>query len=318
MSRSITGTAASSSSKCCSPTTLWPGPCPTGGWPVPRTVRTLLGEKTLAVSLACLPTLVRYSVDPVRLVIHEDGTLSPAGRGALRDALPGAEFVTREEADARVDPLLAKHPRCREARAGSPLFLKLFDIALLETDELAYCDSDVLFLRPFTGVFGAADSRFRSCFMADVKHAYAVRPWYLWPLGRLRLAGRVNTGLVRAARGVFDLDLTEWVLGRLADRPVWSRRWYWAEQTCWAVLAGRAACGLWDRRRVILASPDMGEYSPDTVAVHFVSTYRHHLAAFADRGTPAAEGPPVAVGLKGAGRAGPVGQFVSDLRARMM
>lgn len=281
-----------------------------------ETVRTLLGEKTLAVSLACLPTLIRYSVDPVRLVIHEDGTLTPVGREALQAAVPGAVFITREEADARVLPLLDAYPRCRQARASSPLFLKVIDIGLLEPDELAYCDSDVLFLRPYEGLFGGlADPRFRVCFMTDVKHAYAVRPWYLKPLGRLRLAGYVNTGLVRASRGVVDLDLIEWVLGQLADRPVWSRRWYWGEQTCWAALAARGECGLWDRRRLVLASPDMEAYSPDTVAIHFVSTYRRHLAAFVDRGVAEAAG--VTVGLDRAAYVGPIGQFCSDLRAKL-
>jgi len=152
--------------------------------------------------------------------------------------------------------------------------------------------------------------------MADVKHAYAVRPWYLRPLGCLRLAGQVNTGLIRATPGVFDLDFTEWMIGRLADRPVWSRRWYWAEQTCWAALAGRATTGLWDPRRVVLASADMGEFTAETVAVHFVSTYRHHLASFTDREVGAAGTEPATIGLTAASRVGPVGQFFSDWRAR--
>ena len=35
--------------------------------PPAEAVHTLLGEKTLATSLACLPTVARYSADPVRL-----------------------------------------------------------------------------------------------------------------------------------------------------------------------------------------------------------------------------------------------------------
>lgn len=284
--------------------------------PTPMTVRTLLGEKTLGVSLACLPTLVAHSADPVRLVIHEDGTLSESGRDALRRALPGAEFVGRAEADAAVLPQLARHPLCLAARSGSPLFLKVFDIALLEPGELRYADSDVLFLRPYAGLFGGAAPAFPALFMADVKEAYAVRPWHLWPVGRVRLASRVNTGLLRTRPGFLDLDLVEWLLGRLGGHPVWERRWYWAEQTCWAALAGRAGCGLWDSRRLVIATADMAGYTPDAVAVHFVSTYRNHLAEYTTRALPPTD-PPVAVGAHRAGRGGLIGQFVSDVRARL-
>jgi len=284
---------------------------------MPRTVRTLLGEKTLGVSLTCLPTLMRYSVDPVKLVIHEDGTLTPAGREALLEALPGAEILPRAVADEQVEAKLARHPLCRAARSGNVFFLKLFDVAMLEPGDLTYCDSDILFLRPFTGLFGAPDPRFQTCFMTDRKQAFAIRPWNLWPLGKLRLPGYVCAGLMRADQGVCDVDFVEWVLGRYGKNPVWDKRWYWAEQTCWAALAGRARCGRWDCQRVIMASPDLRDYSADTVAIHFVSTYRHHLAAYVGRGDPPSD-PPVAIGQSRAGRVGPVGQFVSDFRARIM
>ncbi|HJZ94726.1 MAG TPA: hypothetical protein VKE40_27925 [Gemmataceae bacterium] len=282
----------------------------------PVTVRTLLGQKTLEVSLTCLPTLARYSADPVRLIVHEDGTLGDAGRNALRQALPGAEFVGRAESDAAVVPRLAKYPRCLAARSSSPLFLKVFDIALLETGELRYADSDVLFLRRYAGLFGGASLAFPAVFMADVKEAYAVRPWHLWPVGPVRLGSRVNTGVVRARPAFLDLDFLEWLLGRLGNHPVWGRRWYWAEQTCWAALAGRARCGLWDPRQLVVATADMAGYGNESVAVHFVSTFRHHLFAYAGRNVSPG-GPPASIRVRAAARVGPVGQLASDLRARV-
>ena len=48
-----------------------------------QSVHTLVGDATLNVSLTCLPTLVQYSSDPIRLVIHEDGSLSESSREAL-------------------------------------------------------------------------------------------------------------------------------------------------------------------------------------------------------------------------------------------
>jgi hypothetical protein len=255
-------------------------------------------------------------MDPVKLVIHEDGTLGGAGRDALHKVLPEAEIIDRASADERVDGELARYPLCRAARAACPLFLKLFDVALLESGELKYCDSDILCLRRFTGVFGPTDRRYRGCFMRDCKHAYAVRPWHLRPLGQLRLRGCVNTGLIRTERGFLQLELVEWLLKKLGHLDVWARRWYWTEQTCWAALASRGLCGLWDRRRAILASSDMGEYGEETAIIHFVSTYRHHLDAFAGRCRPVTD-PPVEIASTSAAPVGPLGQFVSDLRARL-
>lgn len=282
----------------------------------PRVVRTLLGDSTLQTSLTCLPTLARYSVDPIRLVIHEDGTLSEQGRDALRAALPGAEFVSRPRADEEVNERLKRYPYCRTARAANVLFLKFFDVALLEPGELAFCDSDILFLRPFAGLFDAQPPRFPALFMTDSKDAYAVRPWHLWPFGRLRLASRANTGLMRVAPGLLDLDRVEWLLRRMDGQAAWVRRSYWNEQTCWAALPGQGECGLWDPRCIVMATRDMAEFTQEAVAVHFVSTFRFHLAEYSKK-TPAPDGPPVRVEARAARRAGPLAQLVSDLRGRL-
>ena len=219
-----------------------------------RPVHTLLGESTLEFSLTCLPTLIRYSSDPIRLVVHEDGSLTEPGRDALCAAIPGVEFIDRKRADDEVACRLKGYSRCLAARAANLMFLKLFDVSLLERGELLYCDSDILFLRPFRGLFGSRSDRYPAIFMTDVKEAYSVRPWQLKPVGRIRLAGRVNSGLMRTNPEVLDLDFIEWLLERMGGQSVWERRSYWNEQTCWAALGDRTGCGLWDRRRVVMAS----------------------------------------------------------------
>jgi hypothetical protein len=60
----------------------------------------------------------------------------------------------------------------------------------------------------------------------------------------------------------------------------------------------------------------MSEYGENTVIIHFVSTYRSHLAAFIDRCGPQSD-PPVKIVSRPAGRVGPLGQLVSDIRARV-
>ena len=67
--------------------------------PDPIPVRTLLGAKGFDTSLTCLRSLVEYSADPVKLVVHEDGTLTDWHREQLRGLSPGAEFIARPTAD---------------------------------------------------------------------------------------------------------------------------------------------------------------------------------------------------------------------------
>jgi hypothetical protein len=247
----------------------------------PSVVRTLLGVCSFAESVRCLGSLLACAAEPIRLVVHEDGTLTDDHRDQLRRLTPDLQLLPRAEADALVSVLLQRHPRCRAARTGSPLFLKLFDVPLLAGARLAYCDSDVLFVRPFAGLFQATGAALT--FMADTTHAFAVRPWRAWPAGPVRLGGWVNTGLIVGDAAALDLDYVEWLLGILAPDAAYARRRYWAEQTCWAALAARAGFALFDHRQVVLADAAMSRQTAQTVGIHFISTYRDRLAAFPDR-----------------------------------
>jgi len=247
----------------------------------PITVRTLLGVRSFAASLRCLGSLMACSAGPIRLIVHEDGTLTDEHRDRLRQLGPEVDLLRRAEADATVLAILKRHPRCRAARSSGPLFLKLFDIPLLAGGRLAYCDSDVLFVGRFEGLFDAPTTPARPLvFMADATHAFALRPWRAWPAGPVRLGGWVNTGLMVGDPAVVDLDYLEWLLGILAPDVAYSRRMYWAEQTCWAALAARSGFALYDSRRLILADASLSRLTSQTVGIHFISTYRDRLASF--------------------------------------
>jgi hypothetical protein len=244
----------------------------------PRLVSTLLGHAQVEMALLCLGSLLRLSADPLRLRIHDDGSLTVADRERLAAGLREPEMVPRSEADARLTALLAGRPAARAFRAGNPLGLKLLDVPLLAAvDELAYCDSDVLFLRPFRGLFDLPPGA-GALFMCDSQNAYSVRSWHLLWEPRLRLAAQVNTGIIGFRTRGFDLDLVEWFLSRPRYRfaPVW------VEQTCWALLAEPAGCRLLDPAAVGI--PVSGREPPASqVALHFVSPVRSLLEPLAGR-----------------------------------
>jgi hypothetical protein len=249
-------------------------------------VATLLGHSHVEMALACLGSLLRYSAEPLRLRVHEDGSLLAADRERLAAGLGNLEFVSRTEADDRVAPTLANRPALAAFRRGNPLALKLIDIPLLATDagddDLAYCDSDVLFLRPFSALFADPGAETGAVFMSDRQNAYSLRSWHLVAAPRLALPCRVNSGVLRFRARLFDPDLLE---GYLA-RPEYAFAPVWREQTAWALLAGRAGCRLWDPR--LLRFPDAaGMPGEEVVALHFVSPLRalfpRHLTQARDR-----------------------------------
>lgn len=280
-------------------------------------VRTLLGAKAFAPSLLCLRSLVEYSADAVRLVVHEDGTLQEEHREAIRRICPAAQFVSRSAADAAVYELLAKYPHCLAFRRAEVMALKLFDIHLLAPGPVAYCDSDVLFLRPYTGLFAPRHELAWPVFLRDTSHAYAVRPWRLRPFGRFKLVGFLNAGLTLAPTGYLDLDFLEWLLGNLSSDRVFARRRCWTEQTCWAALAARSGARLLDPRQVMVATPTMAGYTKETVAIHSVSTYRGQVFTFASRQRPREE-TPVTLAIRPAPGVTWAGMLWSDLTRRLL
>jgi hypothetical protein len=236
------------------------------------------------MALPCLGSLLGFSAEPLRLRIHDDGSLTAPDRERLAAALGEPEVVSRREADERLAGWLADRPATRAFRAANPLALKLVDAALLAPGgELAYCDSDVLFLRPFSGLFELAPAQ-GALFMCDPQNAYSVRSWHLLREPRLRLAGRLNSGIIGFRTRWFDPDLVEWFLAepRYRFAPVW------VEQTCWALLAQPAGCRLLDPAAVSIPVPGRALRARQ-VALHFVSPVRGLFAGYWQRLAPVAE-----------------------------
>lgn len=280
-------------------------------------VRCLLGHGQVPMAAACLRSLLDHSVEPVALVLHEDGTLTPADRDLLASRLPGVSFVSRARADDEVAPSLARRPATRLFRQANPLALKLVDVAVLERSErVAYCDSDVLFLRTFSGLFPEPGPRLDAVFMSDYQNAYSVRSWDLALSRRLRLARRVNTGLFSVRRSAVDLDLVEWFL----SRPRYRRTEPWVEQTCWALIAGGVATRLLDPAQI--AFPFPGTDPRRLVGLHFIGPLRHSFESWSR--TAAASEPgrsPIEVGTVAARRCGAGTLARTELRrlaARLM
>jgi hypothetical protein len=279
----------------------------------PRPVSTLLGHAHVEMALLCLGSLLRESAEPLRLQVHDDGTLDGEDRERLAAGLGNPAVVARREADLRMEDLLGPRPASRAFRRENPLGLKLLDAALLAPGgELAFCDSDVLFLRPFSGLFDLPPEA-GALFMRDPQNAYSVRSWHLLREPRLRLAARVNSGVVAFRTRLFDLDLVEWFL----RRPEYRVAPVWVEQTAWALLGQAAGCRLLDPTRIAFPVPGR-EPSPGTVALHFVSPRRALLTPIARAlRPPAVSLSPIKVQSVPASRLTPLGLAATEARRRL-
>jgi hypothetical protein len=244
------------------------------------------------MAVRCLGSLARHARDPVALVIHDDGSLDADDRHQLL-ALGAVRIVGRAEADDRVSPVLRRLPHCERFRQRNVFGLKLLDVALLGTGDIAYCDSDILFLRPFRGLFTWPGPHVSVLLTRDATNQYACAPWHLILPPRFRLPVRCNAGLFFCRRAAYDLDFIEWFL-RL-DLPRYQAVPTLVEQTAWAALGWRYGCHNWDPRQVALIRR-REQLTNDLVAGHFADTFGRQLLADIELPEPDAAAPVVTVG----------------------
>lgn len=239
------------------------------------TVHGLLCHKHVPMALACLGSLLRYSAEPLRLVIHDDGSLTSDDVAQLNKGLKNSTVISRSEANELMDQHLSGYPNAAAYRYEHALSLKLLDIALLETGDIAYCDSDILFFRPFSGLFKLPNSEISSVFMMDYRECYSVYPWTILGSSQLKLPSKANTGVMYIRKSDYDLDLIEWFLGRSDFRYIPS----WVEQTCWAALGHRIGSQLCSPKQIAVIQPT-DPVPTNLVAGHFTSRVRYRLKDF--------------------------------------
>jgi hypothetical protein len=236
-------------------------------------------------AIVCLNSLVRSCKDLDGLVIHDDGSLTNRERDRLQLLHKSVAFVDKQEADHSAQEALKNHPHCLHYRNHHPWALKLFDLCLVpEAPEwIFYTDADVLFLRQFR--LPAPTTDIPIAVMKDSMSCFSLLPWHVSPFGPWKVTNAANTGVMLLRKSVLDIDFIESFLSNRALHGIIAKRPNWVEQTCWALLSARHASMIFDPTQVEIATKDMVMSAPNPVAIHFVSTFRHHLDRFAERAT---------------------------------
>ncbi|HVX83175.1 MAG TPA: hypothetical protein VH253_00005 [Phycisphaerae bacterium] len=269
------------------PTPLSPADAP------PKSVATLnvhtcVGHSHVDLTITCLSSLLRFSADPLSIIIHEDGSLTPDDRARLDAALHHPRIIDRKTADAQMHELLRPFPNLQRFRAANFFAIKILDVSLLTSDPLiAYCDCDILFLKPFKNLYHIPPGA-GGIMMHDFESAYSIRSWHLLAHPSLRLAKDVNAGLVCLHRSSLDLHLLE----RFLSLPCSSTKKYFTEQTSWALLAHHKKFHLYHPRHVCFPRPPI----PDSaIALHVVASSRSQLPTLLAQRPSTAPCPPAAI-----------------------
>ncbi len=239
-------------------------------------VHTLLCEQHLWFALPCLRSLITCSRDPIRLVIHDDGSLTPASVEELTSGFPNAILVLRRSADAELADALARFPHIAQARVHLPHVLKLMDATMTHPEPISrYVDTDVLFQKGFRGLFPTSEPSVSGAFMMDSSNSFAAHPGDFWPLGPLRLPRQLNSGLFWIQRNRIDYERMEYLFKRWGPQRI--RKYHgWFEQTVWADQAWRARCSMFDPEQLGTASSESSHNSRLT-GIHYVTPSRNML-----------------------------------------
>ena len=183
-------------------------------------VQTLVGGKEINFYIECLKSLISFCKDPIKLLVHSDGTLTSTDKDRLVSML-GTHTVafsdTKKCKEITLDLLKGK-PNCQMSRNNSLWGIEFFDPLFVDNEEQFsfYIDADILFIQPFRGLFDKDVVKNGAVFLKDAQwDAYSMRPWHL--LGskkKLQIVQGITTALVCWDKSVIDWDYLEWFLGK--------------------------------------------------------------------------------------------------------
>ncbi len=238
-------------------------------------VHSLIGGTQLSFYLRCLHSLLEYCEDPIELHLHTDGSLSNEQKGSICEKLSDYNVII-SDSDRNTDHILdclQGRPNCQKFRKESFWGVEFFDPLFTNPEEPIsfYLDADILFLRPFYGLFDRSQTRGGAVFLQDTQwDAYCFRPWSLLGFGKKpKVVEGITTGLVFWDKRAIDWDYLEWFLGS----PYLHKIEEWIMPTAQAGLASRCKAKTVCPKQITNLYPN-AEISEYTFGVHLLGSYR--------------------------------------------
>ena len=120
-------------------------------------VQSLIGSKEIGFYLRCLNSLVKYSEEEIKLTLHATEKLSCEEKKQVENSLKNCNLnITESHTNAeKTLDLLADYPNCQKLRKNSLWGIEFFDpiFAFKNENYSNYLDADILFIKPFRGLF---------------------------------------------------------------------------------------------------------------------------------------------------------------------
>ena len=184
-----------------------------------KIIQSLIGHSNLPFYLECLVSMLDYSVDQIDLLLHSDGTLTD-NDSELIDSKLGKNYSLLNSIDSKETTLdrLVGYSNCQHFRKESIWGIEFFDpLFSRPNDQISfYLDADILFTRPFSGLFDPSVVKGGAVFLSDKQwDAYCLRPWHLIGKNKCpKIVQGITTALVCWDKRVIDWDYLEWFLGQ--------------------------------------------------------------------------------------------------------
>jgi hypothetical protein len=177
------------------------------------------------------------------------------------------------ESTSRVLDLLQGRPNCQKFRKDSIWGIEFFDpIYAFPHEPISfYIDADILFLRPFSGLFDRNEVKGGAIFLKDTQwDAYSFRPWHM-VTGKKKpqVVEGITTGLVFWDKAAIDWDYLEWFLGEHRLHQISE----WIMPTGQAGLANRSEAKTICPKQIPNLYPN-ARIHEDTLGVHLLGSYR--------------------------------------------
>jgi hypothetical protein len=231
----------------------------------------LICKKHLSMGVTCLTSIYKQCKDELDFVILEDGTLNDDDIDVLHRSLKNVRIIRSSAADKLLERHLVNYPFCAKYRKLNPLIRKVVDVPLIAAGSFSFCDSDILFKQPFSGIDLRNSNAVDFVYMTDAIESYSVSFYdRYFNRTRIRLMDRVNSGFMFVREGVWSLDFVEQFL----SEPRYHLHPTLIEQTCWAALAARTRSAAWNSSQITVAGTIAAD-APGAIAVHYITPTRH-------------------------------------------
>ena len=240
-----------------------------------NTVQTLIGKNQLQFFLNCVASLLDKSNQNISVHFHSDGSLTTKEEDFIFSRFPKTEISISNPSESKSNTLdaLFGRPNCQKFRKESIWGLEFFDPLFAYPDDNIsfYIDADILFIRPFSGLFDRDKVQNGAVFLKDTQwDSYCFRPWQLIGRGeKPKIVKGITTGLVFWDKTAIDWDYIEWFLAACHLHYIPE----WIVPTAQAGLAHRCEAKTISPTQITNLYPN-AQIHEDTFGVHLLGSYR--------------------------------------------